>query len=160
MPVPPPPPNTPPTISDVTDVTVPFNGSVGPIVFTVGDLETPVSALTVTAASTNAGLLPVSKIALGGSGANRTVTLTPVGGAFGTAVVTLTVPDANGATATDQFTVTVPPPGVPPIPQGRALPSVTAVGTGAGAGNLVDVYNADGSRLRQLVPYAQTFTGG
>ena len=187
VPVPPPPPNNPPTISDVTNVTVPFNGSAGPILFNVGDVETPVSALTVTASSTNAGLLPVSKITFGGSGANRTVTLTPLTGQSGTSVVTLTVTDGAGATATDTFTVTVPlppgpppppppppgppgpppppppgPPGPPPppIPQGRALPSVTAVGTGVGAGNLVDVYNADGSRLRQFIPYAQTFTGG
>jgi hypothetical protein len=108
VPVPPPPPNQPPTISDVTDVTVPFNGSAGPIVFTIGDAETPVSALTVVAASSNAGLLPVNRIVLAGSGANRTVTLTPNAGAFGTATITLTVRDANGATTSDTFVVTTP----------------------------------------------------
>ncbi len=44
---------------------------------------------------------------LGGSGANRTVTLTPAAGLTGVATVTLQVTDANGGISTDTFTLTV-----------------------------------------------------
>jgi hypothetical protein len=155
-----PPPPSAPTISDVPDLLISFNGSAGPITFTIGDNQTPVDALVVTAVSSNGALLPASSIVLGGTGASRTVTVVPVTGQFGNSVVTLTVADTDGNTATDNFTVTVPQPGVPPINPSRPLSQFTAVGTGEGAGNLVDIYNPDGSRLRQLIPYAQTFTGG
>ena len=113
--------NTPPTISDVADRTSPGGGTVGPLAFTVGDAETPAGSLTVTAASSNTALVPLSGIALGGSGANRTVTVTPAAGQTGTAIITLTVQDANGATAADTFTVTVPPAVPPIIPPGSPV---------------------------------------
>ncbi len=100
------PPNTPPTISDVTNQTT-TGPAVGPLNFTVGDAETPAANLTVSASSSNGVLVPNGNIVLGGSGANRTVTITPVAGQTGTTTITLTVTDANGATATDSFTVTV-----------------------------------------------------
>src|SRR5205814_187751 len=59
---PPPPPNTAPTISDVTDRSTPENTSTGAVPFTVGDAETPAGSLTVTAASSNPALIPVSGI--------------------------------------------------------------------------------------------------
>ena len=43
----------------------------------------------------------------GGSGANRTVTITPAAGQSGTSTITLTVTDGNGGTATDSFVLTV-----------------------------------------------------
>src|SRR5205807_8276470 len=44
---------------------------------------------------------------LGGSGASRTISVTPVANGFGTATLTVTVKDADNATASDQFVVTV-----------------------------------------------------
>lgn len=64
--------NTPPTITDVTDRTIPAGGSTGPIPFTVGDAETTPADLVVTASSSNPTLVPSSGIVLGGTGANRT----------------------------------------------------------------------------------------
>ena len=43
----------------------------------------------------------------GGSGANRTVTITPAANQSGTATITLTVTDGNGGTASDSFVLTV-----------------------------------------------------
>ena len=109
---PPPPPNTPPTISDVRDRSVPQDGTTGTVPFTVGDTETPAGSLVVTASSSNPTLVPMAGVALGGTGTNRTVTVTPTAGQAGTVTITLTVQDGGGLTATDTFTLTVvaPPP--------------------------------------------------
>jgi uncharacterized repeat protein (TIGR01451 family) len=79
------------------------------IVFTVSDGEVPVASLLVSAASSNLPLLPSAGLALGGSGANRTVTLTPAHDQFGVATITLVVRDAEGLTATNRFDLTVTP---------------------------------------------------
>ncbi len=57
--------------------------------------------------SSNPALVSASGIVLGGSGADRTVMVTPKKYRTGTAVITLTVTDAGGLTATDTFVVTV-----------------------------------------------------
>src|SRR5205823_4059709 len=99
--------SNPPTLSPVGNVTIPQDSSSGPIAFTVGDIETPAGSLTVAASSSNSTLLPLSGIVLGGSGANRTVTVAPAAGQIGSSVVTLTVTDGGGLTATDTFVVSV-----------------------------------------------------
>src|SRR5258708_11686429 len=69
--------------------------AVRPIDFTVGDVETPAASLTVSGGSSNQTLMPDANIVLGGTGANRTVTLTPAAGQTGTATITLTVSDGS-----------------------------------------------------------------
>jgi len=98
--------NTPPTISDIPNQTMPQDTSLGPINFTIGDAETAAASLTVSRASSNIGLLPLSGITLGGAGAIRTFTLTPASGQTGTVTVTLTVSDGD-QTASDTFVLTV-----------------------------------------------------
>ncbi|MBN2508146.1 MAG: immunoglobulin domain-containing protein [Verrucomicrobia bacterium] len=105
--------NDPPAIAPLPDVTLPANGSVA-LPFAVADLETPAEDLGLACASTAASLLPASGIIFGGSGAARTVTLTPLPGQTGTAVVTLTVADAGSLVSSTTFTVTVEPAGTPP----------------------------------------------
>ncbi|MDQ6788078.1 MAG: putative Ig domain-containing protein [Acidobacteriota bacterium] len=101
--------NNPPTISDITDRTINSNASTGAISFTVGDAETPASNLVVTATSSNTTLVPnaPSNITLGGSGANRTIAVTPALNQSGTATISVTVTDANGGSTTDTFLLTV-----------------------------------------------------
>ncbi len=99
--------NTAPTISDVTNRTVAPNTTTGALPVTVGDAETPVASLALTGTSSNTTLVPNANIVFGGSGANRTVTVTPVFSQTGATTVTLTVTDGGGLTATDTFTVTV-----------------------------------------------------
>ncbi len=101
--------NTNPTISDITDKTTTMGVAVSNIPFTVGDAETPAASLTLSAASTNTALVPVANITFGGSGASRTVTVTPVAGQSGSATLTITVSDGNGGTASDTFVFTVVP---------------------------------------------------
>jgi hypothetical protein len=99
----PPPANTAPTVSDIANGTFTVGVASTPISFTVGDAQTSASALTVTVASSNTTVLPVASIVLGGSGANRTLVITPA--AAGTSTVTVTVSDGT-LTATDTFVVT------------------------------------------------------
>jgi ABC-type antimicrobial peptide transport system permease subunit len=76
------------------------------LAFTVGDAETAAANLTVTASSSNTALVPNANVVLGGSGASRTVTVTPLANQSGTTTVTVTVND-GAATASDTFTVDV-----------------------------------------------------
>ena len=61
----------------------------------MGDVETAAADLTVTGSSSNTALVPNANIVFGGSGANRTVTVTPAANQFGTATITVTVTDAD-----------------------------------------------------------------
>ena len=99
--------NDPPTISPIADVTVRSGASTGPIRFTVADVDHPAATLTVTAGSDNTGLIPRENILLGGSDANRTVTIIPLSGKpGGTVHVTLTVSDGL-ASYSEEFSVFV-----------------------------------------------------
>ncbi len=98
--------NDAPTISVIPNVTIAANTSSGPLPFTVGDLETPAGNLTLLASSSNPTLLPNTGIVLGGSGANRTVTLTPATDQSGTATITISVSD-GATTVLRSFGLTV-----------------------------------------------------
>jgi hypothetical protein len=109
--------NTPPTISSPANQSGCANTSSSAIAFTVGDEQTAVASLAVTATSSNLTLIPQANISLGGSGANRTVTLSPATNQTGTSTITLSVADESGETVTATFTYTV-----------NALPIVVAGG--------------------------------
>jgi hypothetical protein len=101
---------SPPTISAVSDQTINSGQSTAALAFTVSDTETAAGSLVVTATSSNPSLVPNNLITLGGTGANRTVSVASLSGQSGAATITLTVTDANGLTASETFTVTVNPP--------------------------------------------------
>ena len=97
---------SPPTISNIPDQSL--NEDVTAVVsFQIGDLHTAASSLTVTVTSDNATLFPAANLVLGGTGANRTLTLAPAFNQFGVAHLTVTVRDGNGTTASDTLQVTV-----------------------------------------------------
>ena len=99
--------NYPPSISNIPDQHTPLATPTPPIPFIVSDPETPAGSLALSASSSNTNLLPVANIVFGGSGSNRTVTLTPLGPDPGVATVLVTVTDPNGRTATDSLLFTV-----------------------------------------------------
>ena len=102
--------NDSPTISNIADQIVLQDTATGAIAFTVNDIETAAGSLTLIASSSNLTLVPEVNVVFGGSGANRTVTVTPAAGQIGTATVTVTVSDGT-AVASDTFILTVNPSG-------------------------------------------------
>lgn len=96
-----------PTISDIANRAINEDANTGNIGFTVGDVETSAGSLIVTATSSNIALVPNGNLQIGGSGSSRTIKATPLGDKFGTTTITVTVKDANGATRSDSFTLTV-----------------------------------------------------
>jgi uncharacterized delta-60 repeat protein len=108
------PANTSPTISNVADQATIQNVATSAIGFTVGDTETAAADLIVTGSSSNTALVSNSNIVFGGSGANRTATITPNAGQSGTSTITLTVTDQGSATASDAFVLTVTADNTPP----------------------------------------------
>ena len=98
--------NDPPTIGAIANQTIAANSSTGAIAFTVDDLETATSGLTVSAISSNTTLVPNANIVIGGSGASRTITITPAPNQLGATIITVTVSD-GALTGVSAFTVTV-----------------------------------------------------
>lgn len=100
--------NTPPTISSITNVTIGADSATAAIPFTISDVETAASSLTLTRNSDNLTLVPLSGIVLGGSAGSRTVTVTPAAGQSGVANITITVSDGTD-TASSVFQLSVRP---------------------------------------------------
>jgi hypothetical protein len=98
----------PPTIKGITDKTIMEDGTTGPLAFIIGDPDTKIADLVVTRDSSNPAVIPLAGVVLGGSGVNRTVTVTPAHNAFGSSVITLAVSDGTTVVSTT-FTVTVTP---------------------------------------------------
>ncbi len=68
--------NAPPTV--VVGYGQCGGGSTGTVNLLVGDAETPAGSLTLTATSSNTSVVPLGNITFGGSGANRTVTISAI----------------------------------------------------------------------------------
>ena len=115
---------SPPSISAITNRTVGVNTNTGAIPFTVGDNLTPATSLVVGGNSSDTSLVPNANIVFGGSGLNRTVTVTPAAGQSRVTVITVTVTDGDGLSASAAFTLTV----------GSHAPGVF-IWNGPGAGN-------------------------
>nr|HPO07303.1 SUMF1/EgtB/PvdO family nonheme iron enzyme [bacterium] len=113
--------NTNPTISDIANQSTNEDTAKSGIAFTVGDSETAAGSLTVTGTSSNTTLVPNASITFGGSGANRTVTITPAANQSGTTTITITVQDGDGGSATDQFVLTVNAVNDPPVATNRSV---------------------------------------
>lgn len=98
--------NVPPTISSINNQTIERNTATDELPFVIDDPDGDVGALVLTVASSNNDLLPLSRVVLSGSGANRTVQATPL--TSGTGGVTLTITASDGQdTATSSFLITV-----------------------------------------------------
>ena len=99
--------NDVPTISNISNKSINEDSNTGNIAFTIGDIETPTNSLSLTATSSNTSLVPTSRVTFGGSGASRTVKVTPAANMYGSATITVKVKDGNGSTKSDVFVVTV-----------------------------------------------------
>lgn len=105
---------TAPTISDIPDQTIFMNDNTGALAFTIGDAQTAAESLAVSGSSSNTSLVPDENILFAGSGANRTVTVTPAVNQSGTATITVTVSDGS-LSANASFILTVTAVNVAPV---------------------------------------------
>ncbi|TVT50032.1 MAG: DUF4347 domain-containing protein [Denitromonas halophila] len=100
--------NDAPTVTPPAAQTITTGGGFEPLAFTIGDAESAPGTLIVTARSSNPAVLPDSAIVLSGSGATRSISITPGHpGGSGVAQIILEVSD-GAATTTGQFSVTAP----------------------------------------------------
>lgn len=138
--------NTTPAISGIPDQVTPENTPTAPIAITVGDSETP-AAVTL-AASSPSPLVPAGSATFAGTGAQRTLVITPAPGLFGVAPVTVTAIDPLGLTSSITFQLTVTHVNVPPtldplsnrvINPGSGPVSIPLTGIGPGVSNETDI---------------------
>jgi hypothetical protein len=104
---PPPAARQAPTIAGLADQTVPQDTSTPTLSFTIGDADSGANSVTVTATSSDIAVIPAEGIVLGGSGANRTLQITPAPEVFGNATITLRAVDPDGLATTQAIRVTV-----------------------------------------------------
>jgi hypothetical protein len=135
--------NDAPTISNITDRSIAVNSNTGAIGVTIGDIETAATSLTLTRASSNPTLVPLSGIVLGGTGASRTVTVTPAANQLGSSTITVTVSDGT-LTTSDTFLVTV---------TGTAIETWRFANFGT-ASNSIDLADANNDGEANLLEYA------
>ncbi len=100
--------NDAPEISAIESVTVVAGESTGPLPFTISDVESETSSLTLTAFSENKTLISDNDIILEGSGNDRSITVNTPEGQQGEAVITLLVTDGEQQVQ-QSFTVNVVP---------------------------------------------------
>lgn len=119
--------NNPPSITSIPTQNIAAGSSTPALPFTIGDAETAAGNLNPVGSSTNTTLVPNGNIVFGGSGSNRTVTVTPAGGQQGTTLITVSVTDEGGATSSTSFRVSVGVPTISDIPN-ESTPINTVLG--------------------------------
>jgi hypothetical protein len=105
--MPPPAAKQAPTIVGLTDQSLPQDTTTPVLAFQVSDADSGAGSVTVTATSSDASIVPAEGIVLGGSGASRTLQITPAPEVFGDTMITLRAVDPDGLAATQAIRVTV-----------------------------------------------------
>jgi hypothetical protein len=96
-----------PTIVGLADQSLPQDTSTPVLSFQVSDADSGADSVTVTATSSDTAIIPAEGIVLGGSGADRTLQITPAPEVFGDATITIRAADPDGLTAQQVVRVTV-----------------------------------------------------
>ena len=126
----------PQTTSENTPLIVPF---------TIGDPDTPLTSLTVTASSSNTAVVAQTGLLLSGNGADRSVAITPVNNQSGATTITLSVSDGSFI-ATTSFLVMVVDVAVAPVIAGPTS-ATTTPGTAVTLTMVVSDPDSPGSSL-------------
>lgn len=133
---------TAPTMAAIGGVTIAEDGVTGAIAITIADADTAASSLTVTALSASSALVPntAAALAVGGSGNNRTLVVTPAANQSGSASITVTVSDGTqSASRTFMLTVTA----VNDAPAIARSPAAATVAPGVATQTTVTVSDID-----------------
>jgi subtilisin-like proprotein convertase family protein len=141
-----------PTITAIGSQSIPAGTATAAIPFTISDVETAAGALTLSGVSSTPSLVPSGNIAFGGSGANRTVTVTPAAGQSGSCTITVTVGD-GALTASSGFSLLVQ--AAPPAAATLAVSGITATGA-----TLNGTVNANGASTATSFEYGLTSSYG
>ena len=129
--------NDAPTTSNIADRSINANGNTGAVSFTIGDDD--LATVAVSGSSSNTTLVPNANIVFGGSGADRTVTVTPAADQSGKATITVTVTDGVGVTASDTFVLTVKAVGYSLLNVKNLPPAAGVTFKPSSSGTLVDL---------------------
>jgi len=101
----------PPPMTHIADTVIAEDNHTSPLSFTLGD-----PAVTLAATSSSSPLVSSSGMSFGGSGVNRTLTVTPLSNAYGSnAMVTVTATSSSGGVGVEWFYLTVNPVNDAPI---------------------------------------------
>jgi N-formylglutamate amidohydrolase len=101
----------PPSMTIIADTVIAEDNPTPPLSFILGD-----PAVTLAASSSSSSLVSSSGMSFGGSGLNRTLTVTPLSNAYGSnAMVTVTATNSSGGVGVQWFYLTVNPVNDPPI---------------------------------------------
>lgn len=106
--------SVPPTVTALDSETI-LEDTVLALPLTIGDDVTPAASLTLTALSSNTAVVPVENIVFGGTGADRTVQVTPAPNQSGDATITVRVRDADNRQTDVVFSVSVTAVNDPPL---------------------------------------------
>ncbi len=104
---PPAPAKQAPQIVGLANQTLPQDTSTPVLTFQVSDPDSGANAVTVTATSSDPAIVAAAGIVLGGSGANRTLQITPAADVIGNAMITIRAVDPDGLFAQQVIGVTV-----------------------------------------------------
>lgn len=134
----------PPTISAIAAQGTNEDTPTAPIPFTIGDPDTPLGNLVVSASSSNAVLVPntPAALSLAGTGAARTLTVSPAANQFASATITVSVNDGITVVSTS-FLLSVEP--VNDAPAMSFNPPSTSLPQGVPAESIVTVTDIDSS---------------
>ena len=128
-------------ISPIADRNIPPGSSSGPISFSFGNLGTTSgSSLQIAATSSNQTLVPNSNLVIGGSGTNRTLTITPAAGQTGASIITVSVTDGTW-TNSRSFNVNVGNFGIATFPASQSV----LTGNSVNYTNIVSATNGTGT---------------
>ncbi len=100
-------PNQAPQISELEDQIIDSGTSSDALAITISDDTTAADNLMLTASGDNPDLLNESSFSFGGSGENRTLTVTPIEDITGMATITLMLDDTDGGSSETSFLLTV-----------------------------------------------------
>ncbi len=99
--------NNLPVLQPISNRTINEDTVLGPIPFTISDVETLPENLVLGAFSSNPSIVPPQNIVFGGAGSSRDITITPALNANGAITITRTLTDSAGSVVSNAFVLSI-----------------------------------------------------